>query len=93
LEPAFWHSRPKELYAEIRHSYQIAAFLDLAPGDGVLAALCAKERVPYLGFTLSETHTKLLRERIVSVLMDSILVEGEAATNANKSVRQHGEGV
>lgn len=77
LEPVFWHSRPISLYQELRHSYRIVAWIDLAPGDGVLATACAKERVPYLGFTLTDTHAEQLKCRIVTALLESSFTEGE----------------
>jgi hypothetical protein len=77
VEPVFWHARPLKLYKELLGSYKLAAIIDLTTGDGTLATHCAKSRIPYMGFTLSETHSELLKHRCVSALLESSCVEGE----------------
>ena len=51
---------------ELIHSYKLAAVIDFAAADGVLAMTCARDaRIPYLGFCLTTTHKTLLRNRLI----------------------------
>ena len=81
VEPVFWHARPLQLYEDLVHSYHCCAVVDLTAGDGSLAALCAKKRIPYVGFTLSDTHTELLKQRCITALLESGFTEGEELQN------------
>ena len=77
MEPAFWHGRPPTLYHELIHSYQLKAIVDLSPGDGTLAVLCCKLRVPYLGFTLTDVHTELVKHYCLQQLLVAACTEGD----------------
>ncbi len=79
IEPVFWHARPQKLYQELMSSYRLGAIIDLAAGDGTLAMICAKQRTPYLGFTLTDVHAEFLKHRCAAALLESAFVEGEDA--------------
>jgi hypothetical protein len=65
------------LYHELIHSYQLKAIVDLSPGDGTLAVLCCKLRVPYLGFTLTDVHTELVKHYCLQQLIVAACTEGD----------------
>ncbi|CAE7232863.1 hsdFM [Symbiodinium sp. CCMP2592] len=65
VEPVFWHGRPEIMYQEMVSSYGFTALIDCQAADGVLASLAATERLPYIGFCLTETHLKKLQEVVV----------------------------
>ena len=77
-EPTFWHARDPKLLAEIVHRYKFKAVLDMGPADGTFAHLCAtsKPPIPYFGFTLTETHTTLLKNHLVQKIMTTMATEG-----------------
>ena len=50
--------------------------IDFFSGDFTLATLCAKMRIPYAGFVLSEVHQTLGFDRITSNLMNAKFAEG-----------------
>ena len=77
VEPAFWHGRASLLYTELLHSYQLKGIIDLSPGDGVLATLCAVQRVPYVGFCMTDVHTDLLKARCLQSLLTLATEEGD----------------
>ena len=80
IEPVFWHGRPLKLYEELMFSYDLKAIIDFTPGDGVLLNACARRRLPYVCFGLSECHMNLLKQRCMTSLLESSTVEGEDCT-------------
>ena len=69
MEPAFWHCRDPKMYQEMRVSYCLCAVIDFSMGSGDFALECAKARVPYHGFALSEKHASLVKKRIVQEML------------------------
>ena len=77
VEPVFWHSRPAKLFQELVGSYKLTkGIIDFGMGDGVLATYCALNRIPYFGFALTETHLKLVKEKIIAGILDAMATEG-----------------
>ena len=72
LEPVFYHGHGPKLWEEILHNIckteKIHGIVDLTAGDGELAMVAIRLRLPYLGFTLSDIHndklTRSLRSRV-----------------------------
>jgi len=77
VEPVFWHGRPAKFLDEIKHSYRMNACIDITPGDGTLAILCANARIPYFGFALNEKHAKAVRQRCIQVMLERKFTEGD----------------
>ena len=85
-------------------SYNLSALIDCQVADGVLASLAAVQRLPYIGFCLTETHLKKVQEIIVcrvlkdmarpnSKVHESKLVETLAGTTASsRSTPATGQG-
>ena len=42
---------------------------------------CAKGRIPYLGFTLSEAHSKALKQRATAMLLEAMFTAGDRLYN------------
>lgn len=61
--------------------WRLKSIIDLGASDGNLAIHCAKHRIPYLGFTLTEGHTAALQERCLKELLQSMLHEGDPLYN------------
>ena len=64
-ETAFWRSRPVKLLQELRHSYQLEGVIDFTIGDGAFALDCAKARVPYFGWCLTDVHAELVKGHLI----------------------------
>jgi hypothetical protein len=77
IEPVFWRSRPLKFYDSLISDYALSAIVDLTAADGTLMAHCAKERIPYFGFCLSERHAQLLKTRVVQQVLESFFTAGE----------------
>ena len=77
-EPVFWHARDAKLFAELIHRYCLKGIIDMGASDGTFAHVCAtsKPPIPYLGFTLSDKHTELLKTNLVNKIMTSMATEG-----------------
>ena len=55
---------------ELSHSYKLAAVIDFAAADGVLAMTCVGDaRIPYLGFCLTPTHNEMLHTKLIQDAM------------------------
>ena len=68
---------------ELIHSYKLAAVIDFAAADGVLAMTCAREaRIPYLGFCLTPTHMTLLRAKLIQDAMKDSCKESDRRYDA-----------
>lgn len=82
-EPVFWHAREPKLWAEMCKRYCLKAVIDMGASDGSFAHFCAtsKPPIPYLGFTLSDKHTELLRTHLVNKIMTSMTTEGATIYN------------
>ena len=76
VEPAFHHSYPVSFYFEIRQAFPIANVIDLTPGEGALAFAAHQRNIKYWGLTFTETHQKLLRERLDVLCLQCMLEEG-----------------
>ena len=49
VEPVFYHGHAMALDQEWKHMLKPVAVLDLTPGNGFMAEVCAVGRVPYIG--------------------------------------------
>jgi hypothetical protein len=81
VEPVFWRGRPLRFYETLLADYFLTAIVDLTVGDGTLLIHCAKERIPYIGFALSERHAELIKHRAVQQVLESMFVPGERECN------------
>jgi len=70
IEASFYHTMLPELTEEIVHMLggrkKIKAIIDATPGTGILAHLCVKERIPYLGFSFTPSHQAKLMKWVSS---------------------------
>ncbi|CAE7883469.1 unnamed protein product, partial [Symbiodinium necroappetens] len=85
VEPVFWHGRPEIFYQEMVASYNLTALIDCQVADGVLASLAAVERLPYIGFCLTETHLQKVKEVIVCRVLKE-MVRPNSKVNESKLV-------
>jgi hypothetical protein len=80
LEPVFYHSHGETLYEELLLTVakrgDIKGIIDLTAGDGCLAQVAIKNRIPYLGFCLTELHMKKLTGRLRSWVWKAFTTEG-----------------
>ena len=82
VEPVFWRGRPVKFYQTLISDYKLEkGIIDLTAGDGTLMIHCAKERIPYLGFTLSEAHSKALKQRATAMLLEAMFTAGDRLYN------------
>jgi hypothetical protein len=82
VEPVFWRGRPVKFYQTLISDYKLEkGIIDLTAGDGTFMIHCAKERIPYLGFTLSEAHSKALKQRATQMLLKSMFTAGDRLYN------------
>ena len=75
-EPVFFHARPIMFYDCLQKTYHLKAVIDLCVADGKFATHCARHRIPYAGFAVSEEHAKLVRARCLQQLMECSYTEG-----------------
>ena len=50
-------------------------------GEGNCAVYCAKNRIPYLGFCLTDLHAKMANQHVISELLASKFTAGEKLFN------------
>ncbi|CAE7487786.1 unnamed protein product [Symbiodinium sp. CCMP2456] len=77
--------RPEIFYQEMVASYNLTALIDCQVADGVLASLAAVERLPYIGFCLTETHLQKVKEVIVCRVLKE-MVRPNSKVNESKLV-------
>ncbi len=81
-EPVFFHAAPLVFHEEMLHDYNLAALVDLTPGDGMRALAAIKSRIPYVGVAFGEAH----REGLFAWLRRNVLAcfqrEGDALYRA-----------
>ena len=78
VEPVFWRGRPLKCYQTLISDYKLEkGIIDLTPGDGTLLIHCAKERIPYFAFALSEAHAAALKQRAVQVILEAMFTAGD----------------
>lgn len=80
-EVAFWGTRVEKLLRELLVSYKLVAVIDVAPGQGTLAVLCALLRIPYIGFGLTDLHTEMLKDRVIALLLQNRFTPGAGGFN------------
>lgn len=66
--------------------------LDLASGQGELAKACLAERVPYMGLTLSESHSTQLELILTNFAVTLMQTEGSTYYRAAAKRKSEGEG-
>ena len=57
-----------DLDQEWKHMLKPVAALDLTPGNGFMAEVCAVDSVPYIGICLTQEHAKGLHARLTERL-------------------------
>ena len=81
LEPVFFHNSSSDLWEEILHGVaptftSINGVVDFCPGDGVLAHVCLRKRIPYLGFCFTEDHRLGLLNWLTKLVWQDYTREG-----------------
>ena len=77
LVPQCYHSMSADLYDEIIHSYCLTAIIDLTCNDGILAEVCVRKRMPYMGVCLSDTHKEAIEKRVCDRTFHNFQEEGD----------------
>jgi hypothetical protein len=77
IEPVFWRARPLKFYQTVIADYRLKGVIDITAGDGTLMTYCAKERIPYMGFCLSDAHKSALEQQGVQRLLESMFTAGD----------------
>ena len=71
----FYHTGSSALVKELIHCNNIKAVIDLAPGAGLWAIECLKERIPYAGLCMNKKHLDGLMahlvDRVIALFKDS----------------------
>ena len=76
IEPVCWMDRPKVLYQELSHMVKAQAWICFTSLDDQLPEHCVENKIPYLGFVLTDDHKQLLRKRIISRVFACFQDEG-----------------
>eukprot|EP00435_Cladocopium_sp_Y103_P027001 s4446_g6.t1 len=69
---------PVEFFRDLVKGHSAKAMLDLAAGQGNAAKGCLMERLPYVGFVLSEAHARKLEVLLTDFIVQQMKVEGSA---------------
>ena len=72
LLPVFFHESGELLAAELIHALQPRSVIDMTPGSGHWAFVCACQRVPYCGVCFTDTHRDMLYRRLISRTIDAM---------------------
>ena len=68
---------------ELIHSYKLAATIDFAAADGVLAMTCVRDaRIPCLGFCSTPHHKSTLRTKLIQDAMRDSCKERDSRYDA-----------
>ena len=68
------------LYEEILDSYRIVGIIDLSVGQGDMMLVAALRRMPYYGVVLSESHKQMVKDRVLTQLLERTTKESEDRT-------------
>lgn len=81
MEPVFYHAPGPDLVEEVLHTLasgeKIAGVVDFTPGDGTLALLCVRRRIPYLGLTFTAKHQEGLMAKLRHGVWKGLKTEGD----------------
>ena len=64
---------PRLFFHECIQSYNVAAIMDLTPGQGTLLEAAIDLRVPVLAFGITETHCEMLEDRLTSYCLQKLV--------------------
>jgi hypothetical protein len=73
IEPFNHHQRHSDLWEEVLFRFNVKSVVDLTASDGVLALVCVKERIPYVGLCHNAQHASALMTRISATIFLSML--------------------
>ena len=82
LIPAFYHECPEMVSAEVGHSLQCKAILDLSPGSGHWAMYAVRHRIPYCGVAMTDLHKELLSKKLVSRVVNAMMDSNDSLYDA-----------
>ena len=82
LIPAFYHECPEMVAAEVAHSLQCKAIVDLSPGSGHWAMYAVRNRVPYCGVAMTDLHKDLLSKKLVSKVLNAMMDSNDSLYDA-----------
>lgn len=83
LIPAFFHESPEIMAAELAHSLQCKAIIDLSPGSGHWAMYAVRQRVPYTGICMTDLHQDLLLKKLVSKTVNAMMDSNDVLYDAS----------
>lgn len=66
-EPISWHGSARLLYEELYHSLNAKMVCDFCACDGHAATAALLNKIPYVGVTMSVSHTALLMKRLTKL--------------------------
>ena len=64
---------PRLFFHELIQSYNVAAIMDLTPGQGSLLEAAIDLRVPVLAFGITETHCEMLEDRLTTYCLQKLV--------------------
>ena len=80
FEPVFFHGKCSDLYEELLWTLggpsKIKQIIDFCPGQGALAQLALRKRLPYCAFCFTEHHLSGLQDHLVKLLLKLFVEEG-----------------
>jgi hypothetical protein len=83
-EPVFYHTVSADVVEEIIHSIapqidRVGAVIDFTPGGGVLANICVRKGIPYVGLVFTDCHRDLLTKWVRKGVWQGIQDRGPRA--------------
>lgn len=80
VEPVFFHGKCSDLYEELLWTLggpsKIKQIIDFCPGEGALAQVALRKRLPYCAFCFTEHHLSGLQDHLVKMLLKLFVEEG-----------------
>lgn len=64
---------PRLFFHELIQSYNVAAIMDLTPGQGTLLEAAIDLRVPVVAFGITETHSEMLEDRLTNYCLQKLV--------------------
>ena len=83
---------PTDFYRDLIKGHSAKGLLDLSVGQGCSARACLLERVPFVGFTLSEQHSKRLEVQLTDFIVAEMKREGSTHYRPEACNSGDGEG-
>lgn len=80
--PVNWNSTHVTLWQELLHRSKCSFLIDLTVRDEVSAWVALQQKIPFVGITQSEEHSKLLTARLEQLLFEAYLEPESTEYNA-----------